>query len=290
MEGNARKRVARNPWIAGLLTFVVPGLGQLYNGQWRKWLAISAVLFVLPLGLCAFMMTPLALAAIALLAVLGLVVSIFAFVDAVRTARRIGEDYVLAPYNRVLVYASIVLLIAIGQTVVTDWLRDHRAQAFRIPSESMSPTLLPGDFVFVDRRPEVRAPRRNALVVFRPYERPGAVYIDRVVAMGGERVEIVDKRLQVDGRPLDEPYAKWIDAAVLPASISPRDNLAPLVVPPDHAFLLGDNRDNANDSRFRGPVGRDEMLGPAVFIYWSWDGENGRVRWERLGRRLDVAP
>jgi len=117
-------------------------------------------------------------------------------------------------------------------------------------------------------------------------DRAGERVIKRVVATGGETVSIVDKRVVVDGDTLAEPWARHGDAGVHPAAFDPRDNLAPLTIESGSLFVLGDNRDDSEDSRFWGPVRREAVIGRGIAIYWSWNERSGRPRWERILRPL----
>jgi signal peptidase I len=160
----------------------------------------------------------------------------------------------------------------------------------------MLETLLVGDYLFVNkldygpmipftttRLPGLRQPQPGDVIVFQFPDDPRRDYIKRCVAVGGQTVEVRDKQLYVDGRKRIEPYVQHIDPTVHPASFDPRDNFGPVQVPPGNLFMMGDNRDNSNDSRFWGPVKMDLVKGRAMFLYWSWDGER---RWPRFHRIL----
>jgi len=178
-------------------------------------------------------------------------------------------------------------------------------EAYIIPTPSMETTLLIGDAVLVNhlvhgikipftRIPLIpgRMPGRGELVVFRyPYEHRD--YVKRCVALAGDTVRIIDKVLFVNGRTVSEPYARHDDSLVYPrvyadprrfqveweqaklAELSDtrdiRDNFGPVVVPKDHVFVMGDNRDNSFDSRFWGPLHRNRLNGRPIIIYFSFD-------------------
>ena len=192
----------------------------------------------------------------------------------------------LREYVEAIVYA-LLLTVALRAFVL---------QAFRIPSESMLDTLLVGDYLFVNkldygpkvpftdtRLPGFRTPRPGDIIVFQYPDDPRRDYIKRCVAVAGQTIEIKDKVLYVDGKKQVEPYVKHIDPTVRPATVDPRDNYGPEQVPPGHLFMMGDNRDNSNDSRFWGTVDMGLVKGRAMFLYWSWDGER---RWPRFHRIL----
>lgn len=161
-------------------------------------------------------------------------------------------------------------------------------QAFEVPSSSMEKSVLTGDRLLVnkflyapegagpfDRLLPVRAVRRGDIVVFRFPPDPRRDLIKRVVALPGETVEIRDKAVFVDGRLLEEPYAfhaddrTWPDEPGIPEDRRQRDQVPALRVPPRSYFVMGDNRDASNDSRFWGPVPAANLEGRALCVYWS---------------------
>ena len=184
---------------------------------------------------------------------------------------------------------------ALWALVITLFLRAFVIQAFRIPSESMRDTLLVGDFLFVNkfeygpkipfthiRLPGLRQPRRGDVIVFQFPQDPSKDFIKRCVATGGETLEIKNKQVSVNGAVLREPYAIHTDPSVKPAGYEYRDNYGPYTVPSSDLFMMGDNRDNSNDSRYWGPLDMDLVKGRAMFLYWSWDGERNWPRWNRI--------
>ena len=183
---------------------------------------------------------------------------------------------------------------------ITLVLRTFVIQAFRIPSESMSDTLLVGDFLFVNkleygpkvpftevRLPGLHAPRSGEVIVFQWPEDPSKDFIKRCIATGGQTLELKHKEVFVDGVKLEEPYVKHEFTSEEPGGYTPRDNFAPPTVAPGELFMMGDNRDNSNDSRFWGTVPMNLVKGRALFIYFStagtrwWDGFL-HVRFDRL--------
>jgi signal peptidase I len=184
------------------------------------------------------------------------------------------------------------LLVAL---LLAFFIRSFVVQAFKIPSGSMLPTLQIGDHILVNkflyglRLPypfetmlvEWGRPRRGDVVVFVYPRDPSKDFIKRVVAVEGDTVEIRHKQLYVNGNKVDDPHATFADGErEIPG---PRDNFGPATVPPHKLFVMGDNRDRSHDGRFWGFVDLDEVKGKAFLIYWSWDGEDRWVRWERIG-------
>ena len=188
---------------------------------------------------------------------------------------------------------------AVYAVVLTLLLRVFVVQAFRIPSGSMLETLQIGDFLFVNkfeygakvpftswRLPGIRQPRPGDVIVFQYPQDPRKDYIKRCVAVGGQTLEIRDKKLSVDGVERVEPYAIHNDPQVRPTEFDPRDNYGPTTVPPGSMFMMGDNRDYSSDSRYWGTVDFDLVKGRAMFIYWSWDRDQNWPRFNRLFKAI----
>lgn len=192
-----------------------------------------------------------------------------------------------------------VLLVA---AILALFVRTFFVQAYRIPSESMEPAMMVGDHLLINKfvfgagagrwGPLVpqREVRPGDLVTFRGIEDPEHELLKRCVATGGAEVEIDSKKLQVDGRPIDETgYVDHSDERVYPRSeflhesFWRRDAYGPERMPEDSLFCLGDNRDISRDSRFFGPVGTELVRGRPLLVYWSRDAEAGRwaIRWRR---------
>ncbi|HNU82233.1 MAG: signal peptidase I [Acidobacteria bacterium] len=165
-------------------------------------------------------------------------------------------------------------------------------KTFFIPSGSMEETLLIGDHLFVNRllyapAPTaferwllpVRQPRRGDIVVFRSVEKPTVDLVKRCVGLPGDTIQIVDKRLFVNGeRVEDDGYTLYRDQRIfpnrpsLPEEYRLRDQFGPFRVPDGEYFFLGDNRDRSYDSRYWGTVPGHFLKGRALVIYWSWAG------------------
>ena len=184
------------------------------------------------------------------------------------------------------------------------FIRTFVVQAFKIPSGSMLPTLQIGDHLLVNkfiyglRMPfsgkllvPWKNPVRGDVVVFRFPKDRKIDYIKRVVAVAGDKVEIVDKHLMINDAEVVDLQAHFTTSEVIKASASPRDNFGPVVVPEGKIFVMGDNRDNSYDSRFWGFVDQTDIRGKAFILYWSWDIETSMlsvdrllsIRWSRIG-------
>ena len=209
--------------------------------------------------------------------------------------------------RRTPVWIWLVVAIALGLL----WLRTAVATLSVVSSDSMIPALLPGDRLIVDRRAARRLPRRGDVVVFRYPGEPGRVYVKRVIGLPGETITYHADRLAIDGRPatyLPQPDYRFrsgegpFGTSEANAFIEgfagsghrilerPEPLHAPgsvWHVPSGHVFLLGDNRDASNDSRFLGAVATDDIEGRAYRVLWSRDEAVGRIRWSRTWQAVD---
>lgn len=136
------------------------------------------------------------------------------------------------------------------------------------------------------RQCQSRSPRQGDIVVFRFPRDESRDFIKRIIGFPGDTVEIRDKQVFVNGAPLREDYAAHDDARILSGDVDPRDNFGPITLSSGQFFVLGDNRDHSHDSRYFGPVRIGAIEGKARTIYFSWDGEAGRLRWERIGMSI----
>jgi signal peptidase I len=185
---------------------------------------------------------------------------------------------------------------AIGMALLLAlFIRTFIVQAFKIPSGSMIPTLQIGDHILVNKLAYgIRVPvwghylvdfgrvQRGDVIVFIFPEDRSKDFIKRVVGVAGDTVEVRGKKVYINGKQVEDPHAHFEGddpQNILPAS---RDDYGPTKVPENHLFVMGDNRDRSYDSRFWGFVNLDDVRGKAFLIYWSWDGGDRWVRWERL--------
>jgi signal peptidase I len=199
------------------------------------------------------------------------------------------------------------LLVAV---IFATFARSFVVQAFKIPTGSMEANLLVGDHILVNKfvyGPTAstlerlifpsRAVRRGDVVVFKYPLDPRRDFIKRCVALPGDRIEIRDKVLYLNGEPVDESaYVFHTDSRTYPSSVflsddyRYRDNFGPLEVPEDELFFMGDNRDDSHDSRFWGAVPLEFVKGRAFAIYWSFEAEESSVGWPGyLGRLRQLA-
>jgi signal peptidase I len=130
-----------------------------------------------------------------------------------------------------------------------------------------------------------RGIERGHVVVFKFPEDPTRDFIKRVIGLPGETIEIRNKQVFVDGKPIAEPYVHFIEQPLRPddpefglRSDSIRDNWGPQTVPAGQLLVLGDNRDNSRDSRFWGFLPEDQVKGRALLVYWSYEARDDEYR------------
>ena len=209
-------------------------------------------------------------------------------IDSVHRRKSVVREYVEA------IVIAILLALVIRTLIV---------QAFTIPSGSMMDTLLVGDYILVNkflfgpevpltdyRLPSLRLPYRGDIIVFKYPQDEKRDFIKRIVGTPGDTVQVRGQQVLINGQVLDEPYVRR-NPGVLSHISSPgfcgyAYACEPLVVPADSYFVMGDNRDNSQDSRYWGFVKRDKIKGKAFLIYWSSDQDRIWVRWWRLGHYI----
>jgi len=199
-------------------------------------------------------------------------------------------------------------------------LRSFLAEPFRIPSGSMMPTLLVGDFLLVNkfvyglRLPvinkkiiELNEPERGDIVVFRYPKDPTVDYIKRIIGLPGDKIAYDNKQLYVNDTPVKQISIGRYQGVGQGQDMTGAEHLvenltgvehsilirheAPImqftfVVPQGNFFVMGDNRDNSNDSRFWGTVPEENLVGKAFFIWMSWDWESHGIGFDRIGTVL----
>jgi signal peptidase I len=185
-------------------------------------------------------------------------------------------------------FESIVIAVVLALFV-----RTFVVQAFKIPTGSMEPNLLVGDHLLVNKfvfAPAAtglerlllptREVRRGDVIVFKFPEEPERDFIKRVVGLPGETVEVRSRQVYINGQAIEEPYANYLFPPGENGSgtFDVRDRYGPVTVPDQHFFMMGDNRDNSQDSRYWGFLPGHYVKGRALTIYWSFEQPPGEQR------------
>lgn len=179
-------------------------------------------------------------------------------------------------------FDSLVVAVVIAMVI-----KGLLLQTYTIPSESMYSTLMVGDFLILNRLAyTLDEPEKGDVVVFEYPLEPQKDFIKRVVGTPGDRLELVDKVLYVNGEPFEEPYRRVNGQIPLPAKLTHKDNFEEFTVPEGKYFMMGDNRDNSYDSRFWGFVDKDKIKGKALMIYWSMESPKSNSIWSKFPLRF----
>lgn len=204
-----------------------------------------------------------------------------------------GKKKFLKEYIEPIIIAVLIAL----------FIRTFIIQAFKIPSSSMEPTLQVGDYILVSKFIygikipfthtklfQFGKPKRGDIVVFIYPKDRSKDFIKRVIATEGEKVEVVRNKIYINDQLIEDPWGYYDKKNEWLKQFQLKERYGPETVPKDSIFVLGDNRDNSQDSRFWGFVNINEVKGKAFIIYFSlnWDAQNllNKVRWVRLGKLI----
>jgi len=315
MEEKKDKFRERKPLFALALSFLLTGLGQLYNGKPRKGILFFVASFVLPFlffQLSVVGSNQILIAFLVLSSASDLGLYIWAARDAWKQAKRMEKNYKLRVYNRLYVYILLVIvmnLFIFGPII--NWKKIcFFALPYRMQTGSMAPTILPGDLIMVDKRIDHASKnlglKRGELVVFKYPRDKNIHFIKRIVGLPGDEIELRGMELyvngikwtvqgvpQLEGRG-DEDIKRGTIAfyekgdsgtyRVFYLQGAARKDLN-VSVPEGCCFVLGDNRDDSADSRHWGFVPLIDIVSKARLVYFSIDPEGG-VRWGRIGKLL----
>ena len=226
-------------------------------------------------------------------------------------------------YSTLREYFVTIVVCTIFALFVTTYV----VHPMTVPTPSMEPTILVGDRLLIDKftiRNGFRiglpfTPKhtieRGDIIVFKFPRQPEVLYVKRAIGLPGEILEIRNKRVHINGKPLDEPYKVHSDSYIYPersrhhmfGGDSRRDNYGPIAIPEDSYFVMGDNRDDSADSRYFGLLPSNHVVGKPLFVFWSYEDDAdaylrsslpeilqlyaeraffflSRTRWSRMGR------
>jgi signal peptidase I len=315
MEEKKDKFRERKPLFALALSFLLPGLGQLYNGKPRKGILFFVASLILP-----FLFFQLSVVGPNQILIVFLVLSlasdpgvfIWAARDAWKQAKRMEKGYKLKVYNRLYVYLLLVIVLNLFTFgLMVNWQKIcFFALPYRMQTGSMAPTILPGDLIMVDKRIDHASKnlglKRGELVVFRYPRDKNMHFIQRIIGLPGDKIELRGMELYVNGKKWtaqgvprlkrrgDENIKKGTIAfyekgdsgtyGVFYLQGAARKDLS-VSVPEGCCFVLGDNRDISADSRHWGFVPLIDIVSKPRLVYFSINPEGG-VRWGRIGKVL----
>ncbi len=294
MSGNASTSVKngispRDPLNAVLLSFC-PGLGQHYAGYLKRGILLYVALIITSwLAAIAFMSIQSRLSVIFLFVPFA-GVGLIAF-DAWNCARRQPRDYHLQWFNRPWIYAGVFLTLLFTVNPLMDYLVGRQiVRAFLMNSSSMSPTILDRDIVLVDK---LAFPKRGEIALIKlGKSKPTSgltqiiddQLIKRVIAIPGDTLEVRNDEVWLNGKKIEEPYAHF--NGTLRLNSMQASNFGPKKVPAKSYFVMGDNRHESIDSRILGFIPEDQIGGTVTKLFWSWNFDEGGIRWDRTAKSL----
>jgi signal peptidase I len=216
-----------------------------------------------------------------------------------------SDKEIEAPKKSVAREYTEAILIALLLALL---IRTFIIQAFKIPSGSMEKTLLIGDHILVSKFAygthipnEIpflniklfedivlfsQVPEREDIIVFKFPKDERRDFIKRVIGLPGDLLEVRHQKVYINGKLHEDSHARHTESAS-DSPLVPRDDFGPVLVPENHVFVMGDNRENSQDSRYWGFLNVKKVRGKALMIYWSWNRIENWVRFERFGKILD---
>lgn len=310
MTETVNTKYRRRPSTAISLSLVLPGLGQVYCGRLKRGLILTFLnLLPLPLiiWLCHSSPEPVKTSVIFLLILTGFIVQLMAICDSAWLAKKAGAEYELKEYNSLTVYVLLIFIVTGGALGSALYLREKAFEAFRIPTASCYPTILPGDRILANKSAyKTEDPKIGDLVVFTNPTGRRETYIKRVVAVAGDTVEIKDSKLyindielkrekypdsvldnikinflgkQVAGKVYEETNGDARYNIILTdPPFSAETYFEKTTIPQHYCFVLGDNRNVSLDSRNFGPLLLATVKGRVDYIYCP------SKDWSRFGK------
>jgi signal peptidase I len=253
----------RKPILALILSLLAPGLGQIYNGQLKKGISYFIGFYLVYLVFSFLLLT---FHGMIFYVIVTMGFFFFIVIGAFRGAKKL-KAVTLKPFNKWYIYLIIFLIGNVAIRPLLGWaIRNHIARPYKIPSSGMSPALLVGDRLVADMRNyKSQKPQRGDTIIFEFPKDSSKDFIKRVIGMEGEKIEIVNNKIYVNDKLLDDPWGNFTKSG--PAL----DIWGPAVVPKKSLFVLGDNRDNSMDSRFFGFINVEKVKGKALYLYWAKD-------------------
>ena len=218
--------------------------------------------------------------------------------DALDEKPRVPKKSVAREYTEAILIALLLALL----------IRTFIIQAFKIPSGSMENTLLIGDHILVSKFSygthipnEIpfldiklfddivlfsKVPQRGDIIVFKFPKDERRDFIKRVIGLPEDFLEVRRQKIYINDKLYEDTHARHTEPAS-GSSLVPRDDFGPVLVPEGYVFVMGDNRENSQDSRYWGFLNVQKIRGKALMIYWSWNSIENWVRFERFGKFLD---
>ncbi len=264
----------RRSWLSFLLSLFLPGLGQVYNGRFFKGL----IFYLFYLAVLTGSFLSLRSLPVILISIVGL--RLLISIEAALDSRRERIPHRFKFYQRWYIYLLIFCLGAVGGRLI----RKSVVGEVEVSGQSMEPAILSGDIALADRITfRFRSPRPGEVVLLKSPLRRGGMLVKRVAAVAGQTIAIEGDSVIVDGKQIHWPPSGFEREGGNETLIEAETK----AVPAGTVFVLSDNLSRAPDSRFFGPVAEDFVRSRLLRIFWSWDRNRNRVRWDRIGKSIE---
>lgn len=279
---NAMKR--REKVISIIYSIITPGLGHVYNGQIKKGIILFCISYIILIVLLVLRIELSFIGMISLLFI-SLCWWLYVIIDSSNFALK-EKEVILIPNNKWYCYLLFgimgISLSILFELFVSEELSGIKK--YNVDSGGMKPSILIGDRLIIDTKYyKKNKPRRGDVVLFIYPKNRDVYFLKRIIAIDGDAIEIKNKNIVLNNVKNKDTSGYFNDKMNIPASLGTRDNMGLTKIQPEQVFVMGDNRDTSYDSRFWGPLHVKDIVGKAMYIYWSWDEENSDVRWNRLG-------
>ncbi len=296
----------RKAWISASLSGTVPGLGQLYNGNIRLAIILGALSVLFYSTIVLFCLD--SFRGLLLAATLASIFSVYAAIEAWRASKKLGV-MALGKFQKKRFYVLFLVAVTCSPEVLDLFTPpgDHFA-TFSIPSQSMVPTLLIGDYVMANGWAFARRePERGEVIVFQYPKDHDIRYVKRLIGLPGDVIEVRHNEIILNGTKIEDkpgeaiqgddgyPYRLFEETIgnrhftvrkINNQAFMDRENFGPITVPAGQYFAMGDNRDRSSDSRYWGFIQKSELVGKMLYLYFSFDKENLQMRWDRVGKEI----
>jgi signal peptidase I len=307
-EPGVVKPYRRKIWVTVLLNLVNPALPLIYNGNLKGGLFVALLFLLLPFIL--YPLGGLSFKALIIVVFIDFIIWIGLLIFNIKyTSKANRLDFSRLRRTRSWIFGLFLLYLLIS-TANHILIKHYFVEAYKLPSSSMANTLIIGDYLMASKNTDTANLKRNDLIIFKFPGDTHQNYFKRLIGMEGDRIKIINKQLYVNDQLIPLPpegiYSDstrvcphtdekrwvinvnaWGNAGGYWEYLGNRDNMPEVTVPQGQFFVLGDNRDNSADSRYWGFVDSKLVVGKAKFIHFSWDSEKYRIRWERMGKRLE---
>lgn len=278
----------KEPLIALLLTVLIPGLGHVYSGKENNGIKYFSVLILLPLILFLYVTHPLTTANFGIgyiliaifLFLVGL--NIFVLIDSYKCAKSFNKHHNIElntpKLRKIWIIVCIIFFMFIfhPSSLVGIYVKARMVKAFKIPTESMKPTLIEGDRLLVNKAIyRSSEPKRGDIIVFKYPDKTELAFLSRVAGLPGESLEIKGGKLVINDKTIKSfvPNGGYFNTGDYGQSGQV------IKIPQGKYFVLGDNTLNSRDSRYYGFVPKENLIGKAYKIYYPFD-RSGAIKRE----------